>query len=309
MSEASRRRIPARLGIAALNLLAPGLGLLRVQRLRAAILFLLAPAAIMATVILFYGVAPRLGFRLWLGLVVLCLAAVLVVYIAAISMSWRASRGEVVPGPWWSRWYGILAALVAITAVNWPLPDVARGHYRSFYLPAEGMAPTLMLGDKFIADMHRPAQLHRGDIVLVNARNGSIYVKRVAGLPGDRIAVQDGIVFLEGRPVPQRLIGEERVAGSMGEGSARRLAEQFPGEASPHEIYDSGPSPGDDFAEQRVAPGHLFLLGDNRDHSADSRFSRAEWGLEQVPTADVRGVPLFFYWTAGSHRIGDSIGR
>jgi hypothetical protein len=88
--------------------------------------------------------------------------------------------------------------------------------------------------------------------------------------------------------------------------TVRRLSEQFPGEASPHEIYDAGDSIGDHFAEVMVAPGHIFLLGDNRDHSADSRFSHDEQGLEQVALADVRGTPLFFYWTTDTHRIGDS---
>lgn len=303
------RGLAARIGIAALNLLAPGLGLLRVQRLRAALSFLLAPAATISIVTVVYAVAPVLGFRLWAALMALLLTAVLITYIMPIVMSWRASRAPAAAGPWWSRWYGLLAALVLVIGLNWPLSNFARSHYRNFYLPSESMEPTLALGDKFVAHMRRPAQLHRGDIVLVNARGGSIYVKRVAGLPGDRIAVQGGIVILNGRPVPQRPIREERIAGRTGETSARRLAEQFPGEASPHAIYDTGVSPGDDFAEQRVAPGRLFLLGDNRDHAADSRFSRAEWGLEQVPLADVRGVPLFFYWTTGGHRMGDSAGH
>jgi signal peptidase I len=85
----------------------------------------------------------------------------------------------------------------------------------------------------------------------------------------------------------------------------RRLSEQFPGDAAPHEIYDSGASSGDEFDEQRVLPGHIFLLGDNRDHAADSRFSAEEQGLEQVPLTSVRGTPVFFTWTAGSRSFGD----
>lgn len=202
----------------------------------------------------------------------------------------------------------ILIGLAAAAGLVLLLPFalLAAGVYKMMYMPAESMAPTLEVGDRFVARMVPPATFNRGDIILVAAASGSLYVKRVAGLPGDRIAVESGIVLLNGRPVPQRLLGEEQVAWSSDGRSARRLAEQFPGEAAPHEIYDAGTTIGDDFAEQRVAPAHLFLLGDNRDHSADSRFSREESGLEQVPLSDVRGVPWIFTRSTDSHRIGDS---
>ncbi|HEV2816534.1 MAG TPA: signal peptidase I [Allosphingosinicella sp.] len=197
---------------------------------------------------------------------------------------------------------GIIAALVLAA----PFALLLGGAYKMMYMPAESMAPTLEVGDRFVARMNAPATLERGDIVIVDAGNGRLYVKRVAGLPGDRIGLREGIVLLNGRPVPQRLMGEDRVAWSVDGSPARRLAEQFPGESSPHQIYDSGPSIGDDFAEEPVAPGHLFLLGDNRDHSADSRFAHANQGLAQVPLTDLRGVPWIFSATSGRHRIGDS---
>ena len=200
---------------------------------------------------------------------------------------------------------GIVAGLIILS----PFALLASGAYRLMYVPAESMMPTFDVGDKFVVRMSPPAQLNRGDIVLVHTPNDSLYVKRVAGLPGDRIAVRDGIVILNGRPVPQLPVGVDRVPPSDFGSTARRLREQFPGEASPHEIYDSGDSVGDNFAEQAVAPGHVFLLGDNRDHSADSRFPREEMGLEQPTLADIRGVPWFFYMTTGSHRVGDSAGH
>lgn len=200
-----------------------------------------------------------------------------------------------------------LGAVVALVVLV-PTALIAGGLYKTVYMPSESMAPTFDVGDRFVVRMGTPQRINRGDIVLASAANGSLYAKRVAGLPGDRIAVAGGIVLLNGRPVQQRLLAEEHLPGSV-EGPVRRLAEQFPGESAPHEIYDSGTSIGDDFAEQLVAPGHVFLLGDNRDHSADSRFSREEMGLEQVPMSDVRGVPWLFYYTVGRHRIGDSAGH
>jgi signal peptidase I len=203
-------------------------------------------------------------------------------------------------------WFGIVVG--AILAV--PIALLGSGAFKMFYIPSESMNPTLEVGDKLVARMGgAPAELHRGDIVLVDAGNRRIYVQRVAGLPGDRIALRGGLVVLDGRPVAQRFVATDPAPPGPYGASMRRLSEQFPGEDSPHEIYDSGPSTGDDFDEQRVLPGHLFLLGDNRDHSADSRFSQDDLGLEQVPLERVRGVPLFYYWTVGRNRIGDDAGH
>lgn len=297
------RGVPARIGIAALNLLAPGLGLLRVQRLRPAIFFLLAPAALIAIVLLVFTVSPAIDFRGWAALMALCLIALLPIYLAPAVMSWRASRGPAAAGPWWSRWYGILAAFALITAMNWPLPDLARSYYKTFYLPSEGMAPTLALGDRLVARMRTPGQLRRGAIILFRV-GPYIYTKRIAALAGDRIAMRGGIVVLNGRPVPQRPIGEEQVPPTAFGTTARRLTEQFPGEARPHQIYDLGTSQFDDMAEVTVAAGHIFVLGDNRDNSADSRVPRDEMGVEQVPLGDVEGVARFIYWSGDRARIG-----
>jgi signal peptidase I len=303
------RGAAARIGIAALNLLAPGLGLMRVQRLRAALAFLLAPFAILVAVLLVYAATPVLAFRAWVALVAVSLLALLMLYAGSIALSWRASRGPAAAGPWWSRWHGLVAALALVMALNWPASELVRGFYRAFYLPAESMMPTLALGDRLVARMRPPPQLRRGAIVLVRAGR-AFYIKRLAALAGDRIAMRDGIVVLNGRPVPQRYLRSERLE-SPGMGmpaEARRLAEQFPGEAAAHEIYDTGPFPHDDMAEQVVAPGHIFVLGDHRDRSADSRVPRADMGLEQVPVGDVAGVAQFIYWSADRRRVGTRLG-
>lgn len=201
---------------------------------------------------------------------------------------------------------GILAALIVIA----PFALLATGTYRLFYIPSEAMRPTFDVGDKIVTRMSAPTPLNRGDIVLVNNGSGSMYIKRVAGLPGDRFAMQGGIILLNGRPVPQHQVGTERVQPDAFGDTVRRLSEQFPGEASPHEIYDAGESVGDDFSEVTVPSGHVFLLGDNRDHSADSRFSHEEQGLGgPVALTDIRGAPLFFYATTGRHRVGDGAGH
>jgi signal peptidase I len=252
--------------------------------------------------VLIYAALPTLGFRTWAALVLSFMVALLILYFGSIALSWRASRLVQPPGPWWSRWYGIVAVLAVEMAVGWAIPDATLG-YKSFYLPAESMTPTLAVNDRLVARMRVPAQLRRGTIVLLRVGH-SIYIKRIAALAGDRIAMRAGVVILNGRPVPQRLLGQDQVPPSIFGTAARRLAEQFPGETQPHQIYDLGYSPFDDMAEVTVAPGHVFVLGDNRDQSADSRVPRDEMGIEQAPVGDIAGVAQFIFWSGDRSRIG-----
>ena len=196
--------------------------------------------------------------------------------------------------------------LVVALVLGALLAGPASAQLRSFYVASESMEPTMTKGDHFFALMSRPEPLNRGDIVLVETANGHIYVQRVAGLPGDRIEIVDGGVILNGQPVERRFVRSDPVTFAGPAQSAQRLAERFPGEAQPHEVYDSGPSAGDNFALTVVPQGHLFLLGDNRDHSADSRFPARDYGVGMAPIETVRGVPLFYY--SGS-RFGQPAGH
>lgn len=203
-------------------------------------------------------------------------------------------------------WYGIgsIAALLVVAALlafaGAPVPLA-----HAYYIPSEAMMPTLLKNDRLIAIMLPPKQLRRGDIIFFKV-GAATYIKRIAGLPGDRIAFAGGRAILNGRPVPQQPVGTDAIRGPFGPARAVRLREHFPGEQGDHFIYDSGPSPEDDVAEQRVASGHLFVLGDNRDNSADSRIPRAEQGVEQLPIGDITGRPAFYTW-GPSHKFGQAI--
>jgi signal peptidase I len=131
----------------------------------------------------------------------------------------------------------------------------------------------------------------RGDIVIVTPPGQSDdYIKRVIGLPGDTVAVRDGRLVLNGRPVPF----ERRPAAMIpvdanvpcgfefsgfavqenGRSYCRLpiVRETLPGGPT-YDTIDLGASPGDDFGPVRVPVDNLFLMGDNRDRSADSRFA------------------------------------
>jgi signal peptidase I len=288
---AERRGFAARLGIAALNIPLPGLGLLRIGHGRAGALFIVAPLGAYLALVLYYALGPVLTFTVWIALAGSVVAIWLLAIFLSAWMSWRRSAQRQTPDHWWSRWYGLLGIWAASVALTFAVD--AQRYYRGFYVPSESMVPTLFRNDRFVARMGRTGELRRGDVVLVRSPGGAIYVSRIAALPGDRIAIAAGRVILNDRPVVQRPVGP-------GAGAVRRLAEQFRGEARPHEIQDSGPTIGDEFAEVTVRPGHIFLLGDNRDHSADSRFPADEAGLDQLAVENVVGRPIFFYsWTGG----------
>jgi signal peptidase I len=168
------------------------------------------------------------------------------------------------------------------------------------------MSPTLLTNDRILASMRGPGEIRRGDIILFRVPDGAFYIKRVAGLAGDTIAIDDGIVVLNGKPVAQHLEREENFSGWMGPHKARRLRERFPEEPGSHEIYDQGDSVVDHFPATRIKAGHVFVLGDNRDNSADSRVERLVGGVEQLPVADIVGRALFYTW-GPSRRTGERI--
>ena len=85
------------------------------------------------------------------------------------------------------------------------------------------------------------------------------------------------------------------------------VRERLPGENGSHLIRDEGFSYGDDFAPVVVPPGHLFVLGDNRDNSADSRYPVADYGVGMVPLSSVIGQAKFIFWSRDRDRIGRTL--
>lgn len=185
-----------------------------------------------------------------------------------------------------------------------------------YRIPSGSMFPTLLIGDhlfvnKFVYGIKLPftrirlpglREPERGDVVVFSvAKRGpqtfpadlrpdlptEEFVKRIVGIPGDRLEFRDGRVWLNGEPVEARPLGEPF------EDDAGRLLSQLEvsmGERSFRILDDpqvSLPEP----APVVVPPGRYFMLGDNRDHSKDSRF----WGT--VELAEVKGPAMFLYWS------------
>lgn len=181
-----------------------------------------------------------------------------------------------------------------------------------FRIPSGSMKPTLLEGDfilvnKFSYGLRLPIfatkitqgdKPARGDILVFRSpTNTSIdYIKRVIGLPGDKISYQDKVLYLNGQPVPQEFVGTnfETSAGTLSY-PVKRFTEALPDKL--HPIYIS-PKPGTDMAEITVPEGMYFVMGDNRDNSEDSRV----WGF--VPEKLILGK-AFYVWLSWDQQSKD----
>ena len=136
-----------------------------------------------------------------------------------------------------------------------------------------------------------PGQPLRGDVVVFKypARPWEDYIKRLVGLPGDRIQMIDGVLHINGEPCKLERI-EDYVEASEGgiENRWPRYRETLPGGVT-HDIVDREPDkPGADNTQEFVVPaGHYFMMGDNRDNSNDSRIPDS--GVGFVPEENLVG--------------------
>ena len=137
----------------------------------------------------------------------------------------------------------------------------------------------------------------RGDVMVFKypEDTGQNFIKRVVGLPGDRIAVRDNVLYVNGEAVPRELVGRERNSQVWRREYVETLGEQ------PHLIWQEGrvnPYSGDAMIPERtqgewqVPEGSYFVMGDNRDNSNDSRF----WGVVSEDLVVGEAFLIWMHW-------------
>jgi signal peptidase I len=176
---------------------------------------------------------------------------------------------------------------------------------QAFQIPSESMEDTLLIGDYLLVDKlrfggnrawdffmpYRPVR--RGDIIVFRYPVNPVqhFVKRVVGLPGDRVRLINRQVYVNGIPLHEPYVRYNSVPHDVFRDDFPRLNVPVPG------------LEGDWWLEMRklvedgqliVPEGHYFVLGDNRDDSKDSRY----WGF--VPRENIVGRPLLIYWSVRS---------
>ena len=206
---------------------------------------------------------------------------------------------------------------------------------KPFYIPSESMLPGLLVGDQLVVTKYPYGYSYisptfhvlpfikgrlfgripeRGDVVIISPPGkNEDYIKRVIGLPGDRLEVRDGVVILNGKAVERGPIHDMAIPvdqnaqckpsdypGAIRPGKDGRLFCHLPivTETLPngrrYDTVELGPSEGDFFGPVTIPANHVFVMGDNRDRSADSRYPIEELGLGgPVPWENLGGRAEF----------------
>lgn len=200
--------------------------------------------------------------------------------------------------------YALLLAMLIRVAIAQP-----------FRIPSGSMQPTLLVGDYIVvtkwsygyskfsmSPLHFgpggrifASQPHRGDIVVF--RPSSVpdkdYVKRLIGLPGDKVQVIDGVLHINDEPVTRTRLGKRMFTEQSGaQVELEAWAETLPNGVT-YTTFNRDDSPGDHTQAYEVPEGHFLMLGDDRDNSADSRFEMGGFGY--VPFDHLVGKARFVF--------------
>ncbi len=177
---------------------------------------------------------------------------------------------------WYNRWYYYLGAVLAALVVQQLQPQFGSS-YQTFRMRSSSMAPTIMVGDCVVASKVAltRASITRDDIVVFNQEVGGDTIrsiKRVIGLPGETISIRGPKVYIGGKELTE-----------------------------PYATWQEGGIPESDFPETTIPENSYFVLGDNRDHSKDSRFYPDYF----IKSEKIIGRPQYIYWSSADRsRIG-----
>jgi signal peptidase I len=168
--------------------------------------------------------------------------------------------------------------------------------FQPFTIPSGSMEDTLMIGDFILVSKYSygysrfslpfwgnpdfdgrvlGSAPERGDVVVFKLPrdNSTDYIKRVIGLPGDRIQVIDGVLQINGEPVKRERVADLVLEDLRGGRPIPKYLETLPNGVSHYILEEDGDhGPRDNTAVYTVPAGHYFMMGDNRDNSQDSRY-------------------------------------
>jgi len=229
--------------------------------------------------------------------------------------SWRAVRAEVM---------FFLVVFVAFMIFR----TTAYGMY---HIPSESMLPTLAVGDRILVNKFSygysrhsmPFSIgpelttatgrifcklpERGDVVVFkHPQTHATFIKRVIGLPGDVIELREGRLFINGEETPRHMEDSFRYREFRGGVARVGLFEEDLPNGRRHEIYERGDHwQGDTFGPVTVPDNNLFVMGDNRDNSLDSRFPAP--GVGFLPVENLVGKAELMIFSVNAQRKEDGM--
>ena len=194
--------------------------------------------------------------------------------------------------------------------------------YEPFNIPSGSMKPTLLVGDylfvsKFaygysrhslpfslpLIDGRIMAELpERGDVAVFKlpSDNRTDYIKRIIGLPGDRLQVRDGILYVNGEPAERERLENFSDDDGTSNGEYARYRETLPNGRRFTVLDMSARGSLDNTQVYEVPQGHVFAMGDNRDNSLDSRVPNVGF----IPIENLIGrAEIIFFSTNGNARL------
>jgi signal peptidase I len=200
--------------------------------------------------------------------------------------------------------------------------------FQPFNIPSGSLIPTLLIGDYIFVSKYSygyskhsfpfsppimngrifGSQPKRGDIAVFKlpSDNSTDYIKRVIGLPGDKIQMVDGILTINGQPVKKELIGKKEVsAGANYRDQATYYRETLPNGISYtiQELDIYGNKLGRNTGVYQVPPENFFMMGDNRDNSLDSRVPSPQ-GVGYVPFENFVGRAEIIFFSVKEEGAG-----
>jgi len=226
-----------------------------------------------------------LAFSLY-GLIAIATTAAIAQVLIAIDAAIGARRATALPLRWYNKWWAYVGVLVCAGLILEPM-IVWGAQYqivgvRTFGIPASSMIPALEPGDCLLArlERYRDHLPKRGEVIIFRytVDESKFFAKRVIGIPGEELEIKDKAVFINGR----------------------RLDDPWSVHESPV-MQPRGASPRDNMGPITIPPNSVFVMGDNRDFSHDSRF----WGF--VEKRGIEGKALFIYYSKDWSRIGKQI--
>lgn len=207
-------------------------------------------------------------------------------------------RRAATPGPVWKvvlAWIGVLGLSRAEAAA------VRAFVVETFKSPGASMEPAVLRGDHFFVDKSA-RDPKKGDVVVFTSpKNGQDYIKRVVAVGGDVVSVDDGMVVLDRHPIAQKLDQPcryevvDEASGTVSERPCRAMRETVDGRSW---ITYLEPQSSRAYPALKVPEGHVWVLGDNRDNSYDSRW------FGPVPVENVKGRATWIWWSSDKRRIG-----
>jgi signal peptidase I len=276
----------------------PFVGMLYLSRgLLAALYFLVEIVVSLGAIVLFSSTSveglPTLSARLWLPTV----AFRVVGTIHAFAIARRKDTAEI--PTWYARWYSIIA-IVVLSSLIVPL-GIRAILYQPFSQRSGSMSPTIDIGDNFFVSKwaYYIREPKRGDVVAFFARNveNAEYVKRIVGLPGDRIQLRNGVLFVNGEAAGLRHTGSSSDQCGDSMCTYQQFVESLPGGRSYRIQRFAHLTDMENTGKYIVPPYHYFMLGDNRDDSLDSRMN-----LGFVARDDIAGPVVAKFWSSSKHR-------